>query len=255
MVNVVCWFAGVSRPAREDEKRGGFVGGSRQFFLSRLIAVRFDAPGTRAEDGVATFAASYRASRHARPPVERIELEFRAGRGRRTRGGRRVADGARARVVGVREPEGEPASEARLGEGVVVANEERGDGHASVETTSRSARERVSGFARDARPYARGGGGSSEERASRSRDGCLDVVESRRTTTTARVNDREARRRVRRCERTRREGLEDEACRCFLGERRGAWECGASWRGDVNESGGKKRESTRDFFSQILPDG
>ena len=203
-------------------------------FFSRLIAVRLDAPGTRAEDGVATFAASYRASHRARPPVKRNDLEFRAWRGRRTRGGRRVADGARARVVGVREPEGEPASKARLGEGVVVANEERGDGHASVEPTFRSARERESGFARDARSFARGDTrarrrGSSEERASRSRDGCLDVVESRRTTTTARVNDREARRRVRGGERTRREGLEDEACRCFLGERRGARECGASW--------------------------
>ena len=69
MVNVACWFAGVSRPAREVGKGEGSLVVRGNF--SRLIAVRLDAPGTRAEDGVATFAASYRASRRARERAAR----------------------------------------------------------------------------------------------------------------------------------------------------------------------------------------
>jgi hypothetical protein len=227
MVNVVCWFAGVSRPAREGGKGEGSLVLRGNF--SRLIAVRLDAPGTRAEDGVATFAASYRASRRARPPVERIELEFQGGEWTtyRRRTPRRgwgscpccwcTRTRRRTRLRGT-------PWRGRCGceRGAWRRSCERRDDFSECAR----ARERFRAGRAVVRARRRG---SSEERASRSRDGCLDVVKSRRTTTTARVNDREARRRVRGGERTRREGLDDEACRCFLGERRGAWECGASW--------------------------
>lgn len=104
---------------------------------SFVISSSRDSFGTPSSEARACGAREARgATGNARPAAgHAVALDARkkppgsTSRTARTRRRGDVANGRRARVVGIRESEGEASAEARLGEHVVVPHEQVADGH------------------------------------------------------------------------------------------------------------------------------
>ena len=109
----------------------------RCFFVVRYFLLSRDSFGTPSSEARACGAREARgATGNARPAAgHAVALDARkkppgsTSRTARTRRRGDVANGRRARVVGIRESEGEASAEARLGEHVVVPHEHVADGH------------------------------------------------------------------------------------------------------------------------------
>ena len=107
--------------------RLSFVISSSRAILSARRPSEARACGAREARGATGNARP--AARHAAALDARKTPPRSTSRTARTRRRGDVANGRRARVVGIRESEGEASAEARLGEHVVVPHEQVADGH------------------------------------------------------------------------------------------------------------------------------